>query len=137
MVILVLVITAILSKTLLGNAKPSDKTPLTRMYLFANLASGFLAAAASGYIAALIGRGQPAVRILSVIVLVVGIGFGLASKGGPQPQWYLLVLPVISALGTLVWGLVARRILSAVSERKALSMSLDHFSKRAFSFPQS
>ena len=102
--ILVMAITPVLSKFLLGSATPSEHSPLTGMYLFTNLASGFLAATAGGYVAALIGRGQPAARILGVIVLLAGILFGLLTKSGPQPQWYLLLLPLTGAAGVFVGG---------------------------------
>ncbi len=102
--LLVMAITPVVSKILLGTATPSEPTSLTGLYLSTNLASGFLAALAGGYVAALVGRGQTAARILSGLVLLAGIVFGLLAKTGPQPQWYLLVLPILGGAGVFLGG---------------------------------
>ena len=85
---------------------------------------GFLAAVTAGYLAAVIGRGMTAVKILAGIVLVLGIVSAVAVSVSPRPEgartadvpnleamskaqtplWVALINPLIGIAGVLVGG---------------------------------
>lgn len=71
-----------------------------------NLAYGFVAAIAGGYITAWLGELKPLsdVLALAIVVLVVEAVSVLQARDR-QPVWYLTALLVLSALGVFVGGL--------------------------------
>jgi hypothetical protein len=81
-------------------------------YAFVNLGYSFLAAAAGGYITALLADGNPIVQVLvlAIIVLAMGALSALQSRG-KQPVWYALTLLALMPIGVLAGGLLRLRVL--------------------------
>lgn len=81
-------------------------------YVFVNLGYSFLAAAAGGYVTALLAAANPLYHVLTlgVIVLALAALSALQSKG-KQPIWYQLALVAITPIGVLAGGLVRLRVL--------------------------
>ena len=108
MAVLVIVVTVILQKAAPawvgaeGRPRPG--------YVAVNLCYSLLAAAAGGYVAALIGN-RDALRIvlgLGIAVLVLGAISALQTRG-KQPLWYQIALMIVSPLGVVAGGLVRLR----------------------------
>jgi hypothetical protein len=108
--LLVIGITALLSRltpewvAAEGRPKPG--------YAFVNLSYSFLAAAAGGYVTAVIAAGNPLVNdlVLALVVLAMSALSAMQSRG-KQPIWYALTLVAIMPLGVLAGGLVRLRML--------------------------
>ena len=80
-------------------------------YVFVNLGYSFLAAAAGGYITALVASANPLTNVLGLGIVVLAMGAMSALQArGRQPVWYQMALLVISPLGVLAGGLVRLRI---------------------------
>ncbi|MGB6687089.1 MAG: hypothetical protein WBE76_04535 [Terracidiphilus sp.] len=81
-------------------------------YAFVNIAYSFLAAAAGGYVTAIVARGNPLVLVLAlaIVVLVLAALSALQSRG-EQPVWYQLALVAITPLGVFAGGMVRLRVL--------------------------
>lgn len=81
-------------------------------YIFVNLASSLLAAAAGGYVMAWLADRNPLyhVLVLGIIVLAFAALSAMQAKG-MQPVWYQLMLVALSPLGVLAGGLVRLRVL--------------------------
>ncbi len=85
-------------------AQPPPQLPLG--YLIANLASGFIAAAVGGLIAATVAnraRRRHAL-LLALLILSAGVAYALSSADTTQPAWYRWTLPLIGALGAAAGG---------------------------------
>lgn len=100
---------------LLKHLAPDWAEPTGRLsigFVFANLGSAFLAAAAGGYVTAWIADGNPLPYVLALgIVALVLAGLSALQQRGKQPIPYLLVSVAIAPLGVLVGGLVRLRVL--------------------------
>jgi hypothetical protein len=81
-------------------------------YVFVNLGSSFLAAAAGGYVTAWVASANPLIHVLALgmVVLALSALSALQSRG-KQPIWYALALVAISPIGVLAGGLVRLRVL--------------------------
>ena len=81
-------------------------------YAFVNLGSAFLAAAAGGYLTALVAAANPLIHALALAMVVLALAAlsALQSKG-KQPVWFALAQVAISPLGVLAGGLVRLRVL--------------------------
>ena len=81
-------------------------------YVFVNLGSSFLAAAAGGYVTAWVAAANPLIHVLALglVVLALAALSALQSRG-KQPIWYQLALVAISPIGVLAGGLVRLRVL--------------------------
>jgi hypothetical protein len=81
-------------------------------YVFVNLGSSFLAAAAGGYVTAWAAAANPLIHVLAlgIVVLALAALSALQSRG-KQPIWYQLALVAISPIGVLAGGLVRLRVL--------------------------
>ena len=81
-------------------------------YIFVNLGYSFLAAAAGGYVTALLAAANPLFHVLAlgIIVLALAALSALQSKG-KQPIWYQLTLLALTPIGVLAGGLVRLRVL--------------------------
>lgn len=84
-------------------------------YTFVNLGYSLLAAAAGGYVTALLATGNPLVNVLvlGIVVLAMAALSALQSRG-KQPIWYALALVAIMPLGVLAGGLVRLRVLGVL-----------------------
>ena len=81
-------------------------------YIFVNLGYSFLAAAAGGYVTALLATANPLYHVLAlgIIVLALAALSALQSKG-KQPIWYQLTLLALTPIGVLAGGLVRLRVM--------------------------
>ncbi len=81
-------------------------------YVFVNLGYSFLAAAAGGYVTALLAAANPLYHVLTlgIIVLALAALSALQAKG-KQPIWYQLALVAVTPLGVLAGGLVRLRVM--------------------------
>ncbi len=110
MIVLVAAATAVLRRFTPGWAgEPGRPGP---GYVVVNLGCSFLAAAAGGYVTAIVADGNPLyhVLVLGIIVLVLAALSALQSRGR-QPIWYQLALVAAAPLGVLAGGLVRLQIL--------------------------
>jgi hypothetical protein len=81
-------------------------------YLFVNLGSSFLAAAAGGYVTAWVAVANPLIQVLALGIVVLAISALSALQArGKQPIWYQLALVAISPIGVLAGGLVRLRVM--------------------------
>jgi hypothetical protein len=80
-------------------------------YAVVSLGYSFLAAAAGGYVTAVIAAGNPLVNdlVLALVVLAMSALSALQSRG-KQPIWYALTMVAIMPLGVLAGGMVRLRI---------------------------
>lgn len=111
MVILVAALSAVL--TMLVPSWTRDEEKPQPGYMFVNLAYSFLAAAAGGYITALLAAANPLYHVLALAIIVLALAglSAMQSKGKQQPIWYQLALIALSALGVFAGGLVRLRVL--------------------------
>jgi hypothetical protein len=81
-------------------------------YIFVNLGYSFLAAAAGGYVTALLAAANPLYHVLAlgIIVLALAALSAMQSKG-KQPIWYQLTLIALTPIGVLAGGLVRPRVI--------------------------
>ncbi|MGB9406048.1 MAG: hypothetical protein WCA89_00830 [Terracidiphilus sp.] len=81
-------------------------------YVFVNLGSALLSAAAGGYVTAWAAVANPLIHVLAlgIVVLALAALSALQSRG-KQPIWYQLALVAISPIGVLAGGLVRLRVL--------------------------
>ncbi len=86
-----------------------------------NLLLGVPCAAVGGFTTAWLARRAPLVHAaaLAVIVLALGGLYALTMSGGPQPTWYLVLLPVCGAVGIFAggWAGSGRRATKAAARR--------------------
>ncbi len=108
MAVLVAVLTALLAWLTPSWVGEQDKPQPG--YIFVNLGYSFLAAAAGGYVTALLAAANPLFHVLAlgIIVLALAALSALQSKG-KQPIWYQLTLVALTPIGVLAGGLVRLR----------------------------
>lgn len=109
MLLLVMVVTALLQR--LTPDWVADEGRPRPGYMVVNLGYSFLAAAAGGYVTAVVARANPLIHVLvlSIAVLALSALSALQSKG-KQPVGYALALVALSPLGVLAGGLVRLRV---------------------------
>jgi len=100
---------------LLARVTPSwigDESKPEPGYMFVNLGYSFLAAAAGGYVTALLAAANPLYHVLALgmIVLALAALSAMQSKG-KQPIWYQLTLLALTPVGVLAGGLVRLRVM--------------------------
>ncbi len=110
MAVLVAVLTALLAR--LTPSWAGDEGKPQPGYVFVNLGYSFLAAAAGGYVTALLAAANPLYHVmaLGIIVLALAALSAMQSKG-KLPVWYQLTLLGLTPLGVLAGGLVRLRVL--------------------------
>jgi len=108
--VLVIAMTALLARTVPSWTDGEGK--LQPGYVFVNLGSSFLTAAAGGYVTAWIAAANPLIHVLAlgIVVLALAALSALQSRG-KQPIWHQLALVAISPIGVLAGGLVRLRVL--------------------------
>ena len=81
-------------------------------YIFVNLGYSFLAAAAGGYVTALLAAANPLYHVLAlaIVVLVLAALSAMQSRG-KQPIWYQLTLIALTPIGVFAGGLVRLRVI--------------------------
>src|SRR5438045_79802 len=70
-------------------------------YVFVNLGSSFLAAAAGGYVTAWIAELNPLIHVLALAITVLLLAALSALQQRGQPVWYMLTLVALTPLGVL------------------------------------
>ena len=110
MALLVAILTALLMR--LTPSWVSEEGKPQPGYMFVNLGYSFLAAAAGGYVTALLAVANPLFHVLAlgIIVLALAALSAMQSKG-KQPIWYQLTLIALTPIGILAGGLVRLRVL--------------------------
>jgi hypothetical protein len=110
MVVLVVAVTALLAR--LTPSWMGEQGRPGPGYVVVNLGYSFLAAAAGGFVTAMVAARNPLyhVLVLAVIVLVLA-GLSALQSRGKQPIWYQLALLAIAPLGVMAGGLVRLRML--------------------------
>jgi hypothetical protein len=79
-------------------------------YVFVNLGYSFLAAAAGGYVTALVAGNNPLYHVLALAIAVLALSaLSALQQKGKQPVWYALALVGFTPLGILAGGLVRLR----------------------------
>jgi hypothetical protein len=110
MAVLVAILTALLAR--LTPSWVSDEGKPQPGYIFVNLCYSFLAAAAGGYVTALLAAANPLYHVLAlgIVVLALAALSALQSKG-KQPISYQLALVALTPIGALAGGLVRLRVM--------------------------
>lgn len=114
MAVLVIVLTVLLQR--MAPAWVGSQGAPRPGYIAVNIGYSFLAAAAGGYVTALIAHwfahGNPLVQVLvlAVIVLLLAALSAMQSRGR-QPIWYQLTLVAITPLGVMAGGALRLRLL--------------------------
>jgi hypothetical protein len=81
-------------------------------YIFVNLGYSFLAAAAGGYVTALLAVANPLYHVLALGIIVLALAALSAMQSrGKQPIWYQLTLIALTPIGVLAGGLVRLRVI--------------------------
>jgi hypothetical protein len=81
-------------------------------YIFVNLAYSFLAAAAGGYVTALLAAANPLYHDLALAIIVLAMAaLSAMQQRGKQPIWYQLTLIALSPLGVFAGGIIRLRVL--------------------------
>jgi len=110
MVLLVIVLTALLTRTVPSWTGTEGKPQPG--YVFVNLGYSFLAAAAGGYVTAWAAVANPLIHVLALALVVLALAaLSALQSRGKQPIWYQLALVAISPIGVLAGGLVRLRVL--------------------------
>ena len=110
MVILIAGLTAVLTKLTPSWVRDEEKPQPG--YMFVNLAYSFLAAAAGGYVTAMLAAANPLYHVLALAIIVLALaGLSAMQSKGKQPIWYQLTLVALSPVGVLAGGLVRLRVL--------------------------
>jgi hypothetical protein len=81
-------------------------------YIFVNLGYSFLAAAAGGYVTALIAAANPLYHVLALAIVVLAMAaLSAMQQRGKQPIWYQLAIISLSPLGVFAGGIIRLRVL--------------------------
>ena len=113
MAAIVAVITMLLQKLTPGwVGEPGKPKP---GYVFVNLGYSFLAAAAGGYVTALIAEHNPLIHVLALAITVLLLAaLSALQQRGQQPIAYVLALVALTPLGVLAGGLLRMRVLGVI-----------------------
>jgi peptidoglycan/LPS O-acetylase OafA/YrhL len=109
MVFATVVATVLLCKAFGIPLNPSGSMPKpTTGFSAANLAASALCALLGGYVAASIAKRAPRLHafVLGGIVLVLGLGYAAFARNGPEPAWYLALLPLVGAFAAAAGGML-------------------------------
>jgi hypothetical protein len=110
MAVLVAALTALLAR--LTPSWVGDEGKPQPGYIFVNLGYSFLAAAAGGYVTALLAAANPLYHVMALGIIVLALAALSAMQAkGKQPVWYQLTLLGLTPLGVLAGGLVRLRVL--------------------------
>ena len=103
---IVIVLTLIAVSTM--HLKSGHPTPA---YLVLNVVYSFFAAAAAGFVAALIAGRKPLQHAASLAAIMLAFGiFSYYKYAGTQPLWYQLMMMIVPPLCVLAGGaIIARR----------------------------
>lgn len=111
MIAATLVTSGVLAVVLVGGVPNAESrgTPPTS-YIVANLIAGAACAVAGGWVAARLAPARPRLHaaVLAALTLGLGVQFAVSQRGGPHPGWYLVLLPVVGALGVMLGGALRR-----------------------------
>ncbi|HEV2484994.1 MAG TPA: hypothetical protein VGT08_05635 [Terracidiphilus sp.] len=108
MAVLVAVLTALLVR-LTPSWVGEERKPQPG-YIFVNLGYSFLAAAAGGYVTALLASANPLYHVLALGIIVLALaGLSALQAKGKQPVWYQLTMVALTPIGVLAGGLVRLR----------------------------
>jgi hypothetical protein len=93
-----------------SEAGAAGSTPPT-FAIVLNLVLSTLCAGAGGYTASFVARRAPWQHAiaLAALVLLFGVAYAVQMHGGPQPLWYLVLLPICGASGVVFGGWLRRR----------------------------
>jgi hypothetical protein len=81
-------------------------------YVFVNLGTSFLAAAAGGYATALTANANPLVHVLALGIAVLALAaLSVLQARGKQPIRFQLAMVAVSPFGVLAGGLIRMRVL--------------------------
>ena len=84
-------------------------------YVFVNLGYSFLAAAAGGYVTALVAAANPLYHVLALAIIVLAMAaLSAMQQRGKQPIWYQLTLIALSPLGVFAGGIIRLRVLGVL-----------------------
>ena len=99
------------NETRTGETAVSDSGRAKPGYMFVNLGSSFLSAAAGGYVTAWIAQHNPLVHVLALAIAVLALSaLSVLQQRGRQPISYMLALVALTPIGVLVGGLVRLRV---------------------------
>jgi len=108
--LLVAVVTALLSKLIPGWFESQGRPQAG--YMFVNLGSSFLAAAAGGYVTAWASQANPLVHALALALVVLALGaLSALQQRDKLPIGYSLAMVALAPVGVLAGGLVRLRVL--------------------------
>ena len=80
-------------------------------YIFVNLGSSFLAAAAGGCVTAWLSAANPLPHVLALAITVLLLSaLSALQQRGQQPVWYMLTLVALTPAGVLAGGLLRLRM---------------------------
>jgi len=81
-------------------------------YMFVNLGSSFLAAAAGGYVTAWASEANPLVHVLALALVALALGaLSALQQRDKLPIGYALALVALAPVGVLAGGLVRLRVM--------------------------
>lgn len=85
---------------------------LSAGYIFVNLGSSFLAAAAGGYVTAWLALANPLIHVLALAITVLLLSaLSALQQRAQRPIWFMLVLVALTPLGVFAGGMVRLRVL--------------------------
>jgi len=113
MAVIVMAVTALLAR--LTPDWVGEPGKLSAGSIFVNLGYTFLAAAAGGYVTALIASANPLIHVLVLAIVVLALSaLGALQARGKQPVGYALALVALSPVGVLAGGLLRMRVLGVL-----------------------
>lgn len=94
----------------------AEGSRLSAGYAFVNLSGSFVAAAAGGYVVALLTPAAPMQHVLALAMIVLALSALTALQSrGKLPVWYLLVLVALTPMGVLAGGILQLRAAGILS----------------------
>jgi hypothetical protein len=110
MVLLVIAMTALLTRLVPSWTDAEARPQLA--YVIVNLGYSFMAAAAGGYVTALVAEANPLIHVLALAMVVLALAaLSALQSRGKEPIWYQLCLVAISPIGVLAGGLTRLRVM--------------------------
>ena len=96
-----MVATAALARFTPDWVDPANSNSPSTSYIFVNVGYSFLAAAAGGYVTALVARDNPLYHVLALAIVVLALAaLSALQQRGKQPVWYALTLVGITPVGS-------------------------------------
>jgi hypothetical protein len=113
MALLIAIVTGMLSKLTPGWVESQGKPQAS--YMFVNLGSSFLAAAAGGYVTAWASLANPLVHVLALALVVLALGaLSALQQRDKLPIGYSLALVALAPVGVLAGGLLRLRVMGVL-----------------------